>query len=43
MKAKENVLTIQLLAVCIFQSKGMGNKISGAAIDLTIDSLRTVH
>ena len=41
MNAKENLLTVQLLAACIFQSKGMDNKSAGVGIEVTIEV--TVH
>ena len=43
MNAKENLLIMQQLPICIFQSKGMGIEIAGVGIDVTIDSLGTAH
>ena len=43
MNEKENLTTMQLVAVCIFQSKGMDNKIAVVGIDATIDNLGTAH
>ena len=43
MNAKENLLTMQLLPVCIFQSKGVDIEIAGIGINVTIDSLGTAH
>ena len=41
MNAKENLLTMQLLQVCIFQSKAINIEIARVEIDVTIDSLGT--
>ena len=40
---KWNILTMQLLAVCIFQSKGTENEIAGKGIDVKTDNLGTAH
>lgn len=41
--AKKKILTMQLLAVCIFQSEGMASKIAGLGIDVIIGSLGTAN
>ena len=43
MNVKQNLITLQLLVVCIFQSKGMANNIVGIEMDSTVDSLVTTH
>ena len=40
---KNIIFSMQLLAVCIFQSKCMDNKTAGVEIDVTIDSLWTAQ
>ena len=39
----ENLVTQELLAVCIFQFKGMANEITSIEIDGTTGSLVTTH
>lgn len=41
--AKKIFLTMQLLAVCIFQSEGIASEIAGLGIDVIIGSLGTAN
>lgn len=41
-KHETNLIILQLFAVCIFQSKGMCDEISGTGMDATLDGLVTI-
>ena len=43
MSVKENLVTLQLLPVCIFKSKGMDSTTEGIEIDTSKDSDNTLE